>query len=609
MASSNISNVGFGAPNDYSVEMADIERRRRLAEALQAQGMAPMGGTEMAGGWAIKKSPFEGLGKIAQAYAGASQHDEISQRGREIGEKYQSDLADTLMRAQQAGSGTPEVPAQPRQGPTMDDEGNAMPGVAYQAPVAGNRAEMARILMQHPATQQMGLQQSMQDANIARMAEAFGYGGQSATPAAGAQPAPNGQAPQGGSPVAQAANAGIPRNIAMGLLLADSSGKLLAEKIAAAYAEGTKPINVRPGGTVYVPGSGPQFTAPNNGMQTTWTGGQPQASIVPGAGDAAGAQAEAVSAGTQAGQAPYQVSTVNTEGAPTLMTRQQQIEQATGKPMPRPGAPIPPSSVVSPAPANASASANASLQANLARIDAEMNRPGQTPRNIAILQKERDALTSGAPQRPPGLRLQDQGDAATQRKFGEERGQMEATAPQARAAVADATTNLQRMETAARTIMNSPALSRITGLPGVFWNMPGSGAADLSAELESLKSQVGFSVLQAMRDASKTGGALGAISDRENELLQKNLAALDKSQSVEGMKRSLSQLIDYAQGAQQRIQRGYTDTYERVLGNQGMRPTPLGAQPLASEPVLNRTMPANDRRAEPRTGKRIVVTY
>src|SRR3546814_20638654 len=43
----------------------------------------------------------------------------------------------------------------------------------------------------------------------------------------------------------------------------------------------------------------------------------------------------------------------------------------------------------------------------------------------------------------------------------------------------------------------------------------------------SLKSQIACSVRQAMRDASKTGGALGAVSEKELSLLQNNLAALD----------------------------------------------------------------------------------
>lgn len=50
----------------------------------------------------------------------------------------------------------------------------------------------------------------------------------------------------------------------------------------------------------------------------------------------------------------------------------------------------------------------------------------------------------------------------------------------------------------------------------------------LSANLKSLKSQIAFSELAAMRAASKTGGALGAISDKELVLLESALGSLDE---------------------------------------------------------------------------------
>ncbi len=42
------ANFGF---NDYGAEEADIERRRAYAQAMQQQGMQPLGPTEQIGGW------------------------------------------------------------------------------------------------------------------------------------------------------------------------------------------------------------------------------------------------------------------------------------------------------------------------------------------------------------------------------------------------------------------------------------------------------------------------------------------------------------------------------------------------------------------------------
>lgn len=296
-------NVSFQAPTDYSAEAESIARRRQYAQLLQEQSMQPDGGTQSVGGWAIPNSPLSGLAKGLQAASSSYQQSKLDERQKELGTKYQTDLASTLARAQAAGTGTP---AQSGSASPADELGGG-PAMPDQAAVPGDRAKMAAILMQHPATQAMGLQQSMQDANVARMADAFGYGGQPAAPQGGVAPAPSGVAGSGNSaPVAQAANAGIPRNIAMGMLLSDPSGKSLAEATAKAYAKSIEPINAREGSTIL---NGqtmqPMFTAPKAGAQTQWQNGQPQVSAVPGAAQVAGQQARAVSAGTAEGSMPF----------------------------------------------------------------------------------------------------------------------------------------------------------------------------------------------------------------------------------------------------------------------------------------------------------------
>ncbi len=66
------------APELVSDQSA-ILRQKQLADLLRRQGAEPMGPTEMVSGWAVKKSPLEGVAKIAQALGGqylASQADE-----------------------------------------------------------------------------------------------------------------------------------------------------------------------------------------------------------------------------------------------------------------------------------------------------------------------------------------------------------------------------------------------------------------------------------------------------------------------------------------------------------------------------------------------------
>ncbi len=69
--------------------------------------------------------------------------------------------------------------------------------------------------------------------------------------------------------------------------------------------------------------------------------------------------------------------------------------------------------------------------------------------------------------------------------------------------------------------------------------IPGTGAANFKAEVEQLKTQIFTRELAAMRDASKTGGAVGNVSDTEGEKLGNTLGALDLNQSPEQFKKNL----------------------------------------------------------------------
>lgn len=193
-------------------------------------------------------------------------------------------------------------------------------------------------------------------------------------------------------------------------------------------------------------------------------------------------------------------------------------------------------------------------------------------------------------------------------KEAEKNAERPAKAIEAKSALDSTFSSMDRLRDAAATILNDPNLGRVTGVAGMFPSMPGGGAADVENNLGNLKSQIGFTVLQAMRDASKTGGALGAISDKENELLQNNLAPLGKSQSTEQMKKSLQSIIDYVDGAKARL----SGAYEQQYG--GTQPAAPQAA-LPSGGVLSPSQPASQApggRTVVRTGKlggRKVVQY
>jgi hypothetical protein len=126
----------------------------------------------------------------------------------------------------------------------------------------------------------------------------------------------------------------------------------------------------------------------------------------------------------------------------------------------------------------------------------------------------------------------------------------------------DATSiSLDNLAKTATDVMNSPDLGKITGMEGMFPNTPGGSAADLSAKMGSIAARVGFQAMQDMRAASKTGGAVGSVSDYEEKLFQQQIASLDTKQSPEQMKQSLQTIIDHAAQAKQRLAAAYQADY------------------------------------------------
>jgi hypothetical protein len=74
--------------------------------------------------------------------------------------------------------------------------------------------------------------------------------------------------------------------------------------------------------------------------------------------------------------------------------------------------------------------------------------------------------------------------------------------------------------------------------------LPESEARNFASQLETLKANIAFNELTAMREASKTGGALGNVSDKESSLLTNALGALDQMQSPEQFKIQLNKIKD-----------------------------------------------------------------
>lgn len=76
-------------------------------------------------------------------------------------------------------------------------------------------------------------------------------------------------------------------------------------------------------------------------------------------------------------------------------------------------------------------------------------------------------------------------------------------------------------------------------------NIPGTEGRDLETALTTIKANLGFDRLQQMRDASKTGGALGQVAVKELEALQATVASLDRGQSPAKLRENLNDIKYY----------------------------------------------------------------
>jgi hypothetical protein len=164
---------------------------------------------------------------------------------------------------------------------------------------------------------------------------------------------------------------------------------------------------------------------------------------------------------------------------------------------------------------------------------------------------------------PPGYRATTDGNmeavpgGPADVKMNEKRQQDYASAQQVRQ-------QLDELAMSVNKVMTSPGLEKNFGLQGYVPNMPGGSAANAAALLETLKTQGAFAALQEMRNASKTGGALGAISDREGQMLQNAMAPLAKAQSPQQVRESLRTILDHIERSKQRIADAYNDHWNNA---------------------------------------------
>ena len=108
----------------------------------------------------------------------------------------------------------------------------------------------------------------------------------------------------------------------------------------------------------------------------------------------------------------------------------------------------------------------------------------------------------------------------------------------------------------------------------------GNLAKQLEGLLQPARANVAFNTLQAMREASKTGGALGNVSNVELNLLMGTQGNLGMEQGLLQLRDTLASLVENAQISRANIQQAYAERYAA----RGV--APYEAAPATGDPMF-----------------------
>lgn len=146
--------VNFQAPTEYSTEAEQIARQRKYAELMQQQAVQPIGGTEMAGGWAIRRSPLEGLAKMVQAFGAYKGQQDADEKAKALGERYTREGNAALAKGLEAYTGTTkQLAPDPQEAQQSADQGTPEVAPATVQDRPPNPAAAMAAWQAHPMTQ------------------------------------------------------------------------------------------------------------------------------------------------------------------------------------------------------------------------------------------------------------------------------------------------------------------------------------------------------------------------------------------------------------------------------------------------------------------------
>jgi hypothetical protein len=178
--------------------------------------------------------------------------------------------------------------------------------------------------------------------------------------------------------------------------------------------------------------------------------------------------------------------------------------------------------------------------------------------------------------------------ASYQGKEGAEQAQADVAMPEKRTKAAGALSGLNRkyntvtsaIDTAIKSIGDGEGFFSVprAGVGSALSGVPGTPQFTLAQTLKTIQANIGFDELQSMRDNSPTGGALGAISDKENELLSLVRGSVVQGLEPQQLKSNLRRIKElYGEVLQERreaFKRDFSNVPNRAPGSVYSKPQP-----------------------------------
>ena len=165
---------------------------------------------------------------------------------------------------------------------------------------------------------------------------------------------------------------------------------------------------------------------------------------------------------------------------------------------------------------------------------------------------------------------------------GKAKEELRLAQPQQTGAVEAVVNTNRQMRSVIDEILANPGLKDAFGLGGEAMSMfPGSNAARVRALLERLGGNLFVDAITAMRNASKTGAAVGNATEKEGDKLQSSRAALTQAQKAEDAIRELTNLKAMLEQQENII----VNAYNRTYGKGSFQFTPVTPAPNVRKPL------------------------